>query len=101
MDVYQLLRLAALALGLATASCQLVADIETRKADPLSQGCQLPPFSPNDGGGKVRLINLLPSETTIDVCVRASGAGSYGRPILRSSGRDLNNICGAGLAYKE
>jgi hypothetical protein len=99
MDVYQLLRFAALALGLATASCQLLADIETREADPLADGCILP--QPVAGSGKVRLANLLPSKDRVDVCVRATGSPSWGRPVLRSSGRDRNNICGGGLPYEK
>jgi hypothetical protein len=99
--VYQWLRFAALALALATAGCQLLAGIETRQADPLSDKCKLPASVPGDGSGKVRLINLLPSDDHIDVCLRPTGASSYGRPILRSSSLDLNTICGGGLPYSK
>jgi hypothetical protein len=97
--VYHLLRFAALALGLASASCQLLAGIETREADPLSDGCILPP--PVAGSGKVRLAHLLPTKDRVDVCVRTTGSASWGRPVLRSSGRDPNNICGGGLPYEK
>jgi hypothetical protein len=99
--VYQLLRFAALALGLATASCQMLADIETRQADPLSDKCVLPTFSPGDGSGKVRLIHLVPTTDTIDVCIRPAGSPSYGRPVLRSASRSTNTICGGGLPYSQ
>jgi hypothetical protein len=99
--VYQLLRFAALALGLATASCQVLADIETREADPLSDTCKLPLIAAGDGSGKVRLIHLLPTTETIDVCIRPAGAASYGRPVLRSASRSTNTICGGGLPYAQ
>ncbi|HMJ50707.1 MAG TPA: hypothetical protein VK540_01485 [Polyangiaceae bacterium] len=97
--MYQLVRLAALGLGLATASCQLLAGIETREADPLAAKCALP--QPVTGSGRVRLAHLLPTNDKVDVCLRPTGAAAYGRPVLRSSGIDLNNICGGGLSYSK
>jgi hypothetical protein len=97
--VYQLLRFAALLLGIvAVTSCQIVADIESYEADPLPTKCLLP--APKPGGGRVRLAHVLPSDSAIDICVRTSG-GTYGRPVLRSSGADKLLICGAGLKYSQ
>jgi hypothetical protein len=98
--VYQLLRWGALTFGLAAASCQWVSSVEVYEADPLETGCKLPvPVAGTTG--KVRLANLFTSTDRIDLCVRPSGSASYGRPILRTSGRDVNDICGRGLSYAE
>src|SRR5690348_2527804 len=84
-----------------TPSCQLVADIHTYEADPLDTGCNLPdpPDKPTSGLGKVRLANLFPSKDAIRICTRPANSTSYGRPVLRTSGRDAKTICGAGLKY--
>jgi hypothetical protein len=98
--VYLLLRFVTLALGLALTSCQVLADIETRGADPLPRTCVLPPATAGDGNARARLAHLLPTTERIDVCVRLSGGPSYGRPVLRSSGADRSGVCG-GLKYSE
>jgi hypothetical protein len=97
--VYQLLRFAAFLVGIvAVTSCQVIADIESYEPDPLPDTCKLP--EKQSGGGKVRLVHLLPTDSAIDICLRPAG-GSYGRPVLRSSGTGKLLICGAGLKYSE
>lgn len=98
--MYLVLRLVVLALGLAVTSCQVLADIETHEPDPLPSKCTLP--EPVAGtGGRARLAHLLPTTDKIDICVRASGNPSYGRPIFRSSGTAPKTVCGDGLKYSE
>jgi hypothetical protein len=99
--VYQLLRWGAVAFGLLAASCQWISSVEVYEADPLEIGCKLPLPVAGSNKGKVRMANLFASKTNIDLCVRPTGAASYGRPVLRTSGRDKNNICGGGLAYPQ
>ena len=82
-------------------SCQWVSSVEVYEADPLEFGCKLPVPTAGSNKGKIRLANLFGSKTNIDLCVRASGAPSYGRPVLRTSGRDKLNICGSGLPYAQ
>ena len=89
-----------LALGLVATSCQLIADIETHEPDPLPKTCVLPEYVVGSGTGRARLAHVLPTLDKIDVCVRASGTASYGRPVFRSSGADTNTICG-GLKYPQ
>jgi len=76
------------------ASCQAVAGIESRTLDPPppgpGEGCAIA----TDGPARVRFANLVPSDDRVDVCIRAAGASSYGRPIFRNGGAD----CGS-LAY--
>jgi len=99
--VYLMLRLVVLALGLAVTSCQAVADIEAYEPDPLPKSCVLPKWVPGTGAGRVRLAHVFPSTENVDICVRPSGAASYGRPTFRGSGLDKGTICGKGLAYAE
>ena len=97
--MYLVLRLVVLALGLVATSCQAIADIEKYEPDPLPAKCELPVWVAGTGVGRVRLANVLPSVEPIDLCVRTSGAASWGRPVFRSSGVDKATICGGGLTY--
>src|SRR5262249_2098309 len=75
------------------AGCQLVAKLETRKEDPLPDGCQLP----TGGDASIRLLNLLPAPDAVDFCVKSSADAAYSRPLLRSAGRQ----CPEGLSFKD
>jgi hypothetical protein len=78
----------------AVSACQAVAKLETRNNDPLPGQC----IALSAGTGpKMRVVNLVPSATNTDFCIRSSGA-AWGRPLLRDSGN--NDICSAGLAYE-
>jgi hypothetical protein len=80
-------------------SCQAIADIDTHEPDPLPKSCELPKYVPGTNVGQVRLVNTFPSTENVDICVRASGAASWGRPMFRGSGLDKNTLCGKGLEY--
>jgi hypothetical protein len=77
---------------LGVAGCQLVAGVETRKLDPLANGCALPSV----GDAHIRVANLVTSNDKVDFCVRTTG-GSYFRPVLRGGGTSCPN----GYAYGE
>jgi hypothetical protein len=79
----QTLLLAYAAVLLAAVSCQIVAGIETRKLDPLTQGCSLPS---GGSGPQVRVANLYPSSDVVDLCLRPSGTTDWGRPLLLNGG---------------
>jgi hypothetical protein len=96
-----LVQRAVLAVALGLTSCQPLADIETRAADPWPAGCVLPAATSGDGNAEVRLAHLVPVNDKIDVCVRPSGSSSYGRPILRNAGAGAKSVCERGLAYSE
>jgi hypothetical protein len=76
-------------------ACQIVANIEPLKADPLSSSCALPATS--GAAARVRIANLVPSATNADFCIRPSGTSDWGRPVLRNGGTAA--ACQAGLAY--
>jgi hypothetical protein len=82
---------------MAVVSCQLVAGISTRKLDPVPTGCALPA-----GGAapRVRFADLVPTSDVVDVCVRASGTSSFGRPLVLDGGSDCGTTLGAaGFKY--
>ncbi|HEY1692905.1 MAG TPA: hypothetical protein VGG39_12130 [Polyangiaceae bacterium] len=69
---------------LAIAGCQIVAGIENRTANPLNQGCVLPPAT--SGGYNVRIANLAPTSDQVDVCMRPAGKSDWGLPVLLNGG---------------
>lgn len=73
--------------------CQVLLDIESRTADPIAPGCALPQGGPN----RIRLANLLPARDGVDVCIKASGAEAYGRPVFRDGGIE----CPSGALFKQ
>ena len=80
------------------AGCQVVAGIGDRKVDPLQSSCTLPGGS----GPQVRVANLAPTGDLADVCIRASGASSWGRPLLLGGGPACGTQLGAaGFAYAQ
>src|ERR1700722_13020939 len=80
------------ALVVAVVSCQLVAGIKSRSANPLPAGCFLPGVVPGNPPSTVpaqplvRIANLIPTSDLIDVCMRPAGASSWGNPILLNGG---------------
>jgi hypothetical protein len=76
-------------------ACQIVANIEAYKVDPLSSGCSLPTTS--GAAARVRIANLVSSATNADFCIRPSGTSDWGRPVLRNGG--TAPTCQAGFAY--
>jgi endonuclease/exonuclease/phosphatase family metal-dependent hydrolase len=71
----------------------MIAGVDEREFDPRRDGCTLPEVR----GAAVRFVNAFPSDARVDVCVRAAGAASWGRPIVREGGR----ACPNGFAYAE
>ena len=88
---------------IAVVGCQAIAGIQSRTADPLLTGCNLPGVAGTalTGNGKIRVVNLGTNSATgnADFCVRASGTTSWGRPIFRDGGND--SLCAVGLKYQE
>jgi hypothetical protein len=76
------LLLAYAALMAVVVSCQIVAGVQSRSLNPIGVGCVLPSGS----GPKVRVANLAPTTDLVDVCLRASGASSWGQPIFLNGG---------------
>src|SRR5271165_4364540 len=71
-------------------SCELAAKLSDRPADPIDPGCTWA----TSGDAFIRIADLRPTDETLDVCLRASGA-QFTRPLLRNSGRQ----CQAGFQY--
>jgi endonuclease/exonuclease/phosphatase family metal-dependent hydrolase len=78
---------------LALGACQVIAGVEDRELDPRLEGCTLPAGD----GAKLRFVNAYPSDQRVDVCVRATGTASWGRPILREGGK----ACPNGFEYAQ
>jgi hypothetical protein len=77
---------------LALTGCELLADLDARKLDPIREGCTLPA----DGDARIRLANLRPDPGLVDFCVRTRGE-RYRRPVLRGAG----SACPAGYRYED
>jgi len=67
---------------LAVAACQLIAGTETREANPEVTGCALP----SGKGPQVRIANFVPTADVVDVCIKASGNGNWGEPLILNGG---------------
>lgn len=87
------LRVAGIVAIALTGGCQVIAGVEHRDVDPLLGGCTLP----TTGDAQMRFANLVPADASVDVCVKPSGAASFGRPILRGGG----TACPAGVSYAQ
>jgi hypothetical protein len=85
----------------AVVGCQSIANLGTRKADPLAaQGsCSLPP--PSNGNGLIRLVNMANVDGNTDFCIRVSGTTDWGRPVFRDGGDAWSStpdpLCSGGL----
>lgn len=74
----------------AAVACQAIVGVEERTVDPIAAGCSLP----QNGSISLKVANFVPSDETVDFCVRPSGA-EWGRPIFRGGG----NACPTGLSF--
>ncbi len=86
-----------LSLGaLALVGCQSFAKLDDRTADPPPPGlCALP----TAGDAQLRIANFVPTDATVDFCIKPAGAASYSHPVLRNAGSEA--ACQDGLAYKK
>jgi hypothetical protein len=79
--------------------CQSIANLETRKSDPLpaAGSCSLP----SSGNGSIRLANVANVAGNPDFCIRTTGASDWGRPVFRDGGDSWSStpdpLCSGGL----
>ncbi|MGH7293438.1 MAG: hypothetical protein ACRELB_00825, partial [Polyangiaceae bacterium] len=86
--------LAMLATLTVVVSCRDIAGLHSVTYEPPGPGC-VSPGLPSEGDGRVRVVDAGTTGTDVDVCIRPSGAASWGPSVFASGGPG----CQPGLEY--